>query len=141
MLAMVLQVPGNRHDVQGLHALLHEQFRGLLLADNAYTPGKNLDAQLRAQGVTVVAQRRKDARCPLPPETRKFVHAKRCRVERRIGLFDQQLSADRTLNRVPRHYAARRWFKALTHNLSRYINPALGNAPEQMLHFRITAAA
>lgn len=141
MLAMVLQVPGNRHDVNGLHALLREQFCGLLLGDNGYTPGKKLDAKLRAQGITIIAQKRKDARCPMPPETSKFVHAKRSRVERRIALFDQQLSADRTLNRNRRHYAARRWFKALTHNLSRYINPTLGNAAEQMLHFRIIAAA
>lgn len=139
MLALVLQLPGNRHDVHGLHALLRTEFRGVLFGDNAYTPGAKLFPQLKARAIQVVAQTRKDARYPLPPATRKFVHAKRCRVERRIGLFCRQLHADRTFNRSAQHYIARRCCKALSHNLVRYLNPALGKRPEQMLHFRVVA--
>lgn len=139
MLAGMVQLPGNRHDVQALYALLRTEFRGRLFADNAYTPGAKLDRQLQAREVFVVAQTRKDSRRPLPRRTRLFVHAQRCRVERRIGLFDRQFHAERTLCRSARHYCARRWFKALAHNLSRYMNPQLRYAPERMLHFRIAA--
>jgi hypothetical protein len=139
MLAMVLQVPGNRHDVHGLHALLHTNFRGLLLGDNAYTPGRKLDPALRAHGIQVVAQTRKDSRVPLPPKTRTFVHAKRCRIERRIGLFCRQFAAHRSFSRSAKHYQARRWMKTLGHDLSRYLSPILGRAPERMFHFRVVA--
>ena len=139
MLNTTLQVSGNRHDVHGLHALLQTDFKGLLFGDNAYTPGRKLDPLLRDKGIVVVAQTRRDSRVPLPPATRKFVHAKRCRIERRIGLFCRQFNAQRTFARSPQHYAARRVFKMLGHNLSRYLNPKLGRAPERMLHFRIVA--
>jgi hypothetical protein len=139
MLALVLQVPGNRHDVHGLHALLRTDFRGTLFGDNAYTPGKKLMPELQAHGIQIIAQTRKDSRTPLPAETRAFVHDKRCRVERRIGLFCRQFAAGRTLCRSQRHYEARRWFKLLCHNLSRHLNPLLGRAPERMLHFRVVA--
>lgn len=139
MVADVVHVPGNRHDVHGLYALLRTNFRGRLFADNAYTPGAKLDQQLSAQDIFVVAQSRKDSRRPLPPRTRAFVHRQRSRVERRIGLFDRQFDAGRTLCRSERHYRARSWFKVLAHNLSRYLNPKLHYSAEKMLHFRIAA--
>jgi hypothetical protein len=139
MIACMTQVPGNRHDVQGLYALLYTSFRGRLLGDNAYTPGRKLDGELCEQHIEVVAMTRKDSRQPLPPRTSAFVKLNRGRVERRISLFDQQLHANRTLCRSARHYCARRWFKALSHDVSRYLNPKLQRAPESMLHFRIAA--
>jgi hypothetical protein len=48
--------------------------------------------------------------------------AQRWSVERRIGLFDRQFHAERTLCRSRRHYEARRWTKVLSHNLSRHVN-------------------
>ena len=139
MIAGVVHVPGNRHDVQGLYALLRTSFRGRLFADNAYTPGAKLDQHLRAREIFVVAQSRKDSRCPLPPRTRAFVHTHRSRVERRIGLFNRQFGAGRTLCRSKRHYCARSWFKVLAHNLSRYLNPKLRYSAERMLHFQLAA--
>src|SRR5208283_4074265 len=96
MVTSVTQVPGNRHDVQGLYTLLRTTFHGLLFSDNAYTPGAKLDAQLRAREIVVIAQPRKNSRQPLPRRTRIFVHAKRSHVERRISLFDKQFNAGRT---------------------------------------------
>lgn len=139
MIACLAQVPGNRHDVQGLYALLHSSFCGRLLGDNAYTPGCTLDRKLREQRIEVVALTRKDSRLPLPSRTRAFVKLNRGRVERRISLFNQQLHAQRTLCRSDRHYRARRWFKALSHNVARYLNPKLHRASESMLHFRIAS--
>ena len=37
-IAAVVQIPGHRHDVQGLYALLKTSFAGHLLGDNAYWP-------------------------------------------------------------------------------------------------------
>jgi len=139
MIACIAQVPGNRHDVNGLYCLLYTSFRGRLLADNAYTPGRKLDAELREHQIQVVAQTRKDSRLPLPPQTGRFVKANRGRVERRISLFNQQFHANRTLCRSSRHYVARRWFKALGHDLSRFLNPKLHRRGEGMLHFRVAA--
>jgi len=139
MVTSVTQVPGNRHDVQGLYTLLRTTFHGLLFSDNAYTPGAKLDAQLRAREIVVIAQPRKNSRQPLPRRTRIFVHAKRSHVERRISLFDKQFNAGRTLCRSARYHCTRRWFKALAHNLSRYINPKLRYAAERMLHYRSAA--
>lgn len=139
MIACMAQVAGNRHDVQGLYCLLYTSFRGRLLGDSAYTPGRRLDAELREQNIQVVAQTRKNSRLPLPPRTRRFVKVNRSRVERRISLFDHQFHADRTLCRSARHYMARRWFKALGHNISRLLNPKLHRRDEAMLHFRAAA--
>jgi len=132
-------VAGNRHDVQGLYALLYTSFRGRLLGDNAYTPGRSRDLELREQQIAVVAMTRKNSRQPLPSRTRAFVRVNRGRVERRISLFNLQLHANRTLCRSARHYCARRWFKALTHDVSRYLNPKLHRATESMLHFRMAS--
>ena len=115
LLMCVLQVCGKRHDIHGLYELLKTQFQGCLFGDNAYTPGK-LQPSLAEHKIQVVAQSRKDARAPLPPETRAFVHKQRARVERRIALFCNQFHAGRTLNRSAAHYRARRVCKALSHN-------------------------
>lgn len=139
MIATIQQIPGNRHDSRGLYELLRTSFCGLLLTDNAYTPGRKLDQELRHHNIVVVAQTRKDARCPLPRRTRTFVNCHRRPIERRISLFCQQMHAARTLCRCARHYRARRWAKALTHNLSRYANPKLYRAAETLLHFRLAA--
>jgi hypothetical protein len=58
-------------------------------------------------------------------------------VERRIGLFDQEFHAGRTLCRSRRHYEARCWAKVLSHNLSRYLNRKLRRPRESLMHFRL----
>ena len=63
----------------------------------------------------------------------------RGKVERRIGLLDQQFNAGRTLCRSRRHYEARRWAKVLSHNLSRHLNRKLRRPRESVAHFRLVA--
>ena len=63
----------------------------------------------------------------------------RGQVERRIGLFDGQFHAGRTLCRSRRHYEARRWAKVLSHNLSRHLNRKLRRPTESVAHFRLAA--
>ena len=44
-IAFVQQIPGNRHDVKGLYALLQTSFKGALLADAGYLPKKKKRAR------------------------------------------------------------------------------------------------
>jgi len=124
-IAFVIQVPGNRHDVHGLYALLKTGFAGALLGDCAYQPNPSKDLKLRAQGIHMHAAQKANAKHPRPQFLRRWLHRRRSPVERRIGLFNTQFSAQRTLNRSARHYLARRWTKALAHNCSRHINGKL----------------
>lgn len=138
-MAFVLSLPGNRHDVNGLYALLKTPFKGMLLADSAYQPNKTMAAKLDIQGISVHAEQKSNARRPRPVLLRNWLHARRSKIERRIGLFDRQFHAHDTLNRVARHYHARRWDKALAHNASRHINASYRYASESLAHFNAAA--
>lgn len=136
-IARVLQLPGNRHDVQGLYALLKTRFAGTLLGDNAYSPNGKKNIELRAHGITVHAERRCDSRLPHDPDFARWLHTQRISIENRISGFDAQFHADRTLNRSPRHYQARRWTKALANNCSRQINHARSFPLASYGHFQV----
>jgi hypothetical protein len=138
-IAFVLSIPGNRHDVIGLYALLKTPFKGALLGDSAYQPRPSKDKQLKAKGVRVHAEQKSNAKHPRADYLRKWLHARRSRIERRIGLFDRQFHAERTLNRSLRHYNARRWTKVLAHNCSRHINAAKHWSRESVAHFHAAA--
>lgn len=137
--AFVLSIPGNRHDVNGLYALLKTPFKGALLGDSAYQPNTTKAAELQAHGIHVHAEQKSNAKQPRPALLRDWLHARRSRIERRIGLFDQQFHARVTLNRALRHYHARRWAKALAHNSSRSINADQDLAFESVAHFNAAA--
>jgi len=51
----MLQLEGNRHDVQGLYSFLDTSFRGCLLADNGYWPKQDKRIALEEHGITVIA--------------------------------------------------------------------------------------
>ena len=138
-IAFVLQVPGNRHDVQGLYGLLKTTFCGRLLGDNAYWPKVAKREALTRKGITVTAAARSNWKVQNTAEEKTLLKQWRGRVERRIGLFDRQFNAGRTLCRSRRHYEARRWFKALSHNLSRYVNRKLRRPRESVAHFQLAA--
>lgn len=138
--AFVLQVPGNRHDTQGLYALLSTSFAGCLLADNGYWPNRKKREALLKKGVKVIAAARRNGKKAVnTPEEKKLLKTWRGQVERRIGLFDTQFHAGRTLCRSEKHYRARRWAKALAHNASRHINQALGRPVEVLSWMRAAA--
>jgi len=138
-IAFVLQVPGNRHDSQGLYGLLRTTFRGHLLGDNAYWPKPLKRESLAHRGITVAAATRADWKVRNTPQDQALLNRWRGSVERRIGLFDRQFNALRTLCRSRRHYEARRWTKALSHNLSRHLNGKLRRPLESVAHFRLAA--
>lgn len=139
LIATLTQLSGNRHDSKALYALLETSFRGVLLGDNAYTPHKKLRGELHERGIRVVWQTRDDARESLPSRTKVFVKSSRFRVERFIALFCRQFSGGKTACRNARHYLARRWMKALTHNLSRYLSPKLDRPAQSVQHFNLSA--
>lgn len=138
-LARLLAVSGNRHDVNGLYALLKTPFKGALLGDSAYQPNAAKNKKLQAQGIRMHAEQKANAKEPRPASLREWLHARRSKIERRIGLFDKQFHAERTLNRSVRHYHARRWTKALAHNCSRRINAAQNRPVESVAHFHAAA--
>jgi hypothetical protein len=138
-IAFVLQVPGNHHDVQGLYGLLKTTFCGHLLGDNAYWPKRAKREALARQGITVAAATRSNWSVRNSPVDEALLARWRGKVERRIGLFDQQFHADRTRCRSPRHYEARRWVKVLSHNVSRHLNGQLRRPRESLAHFRAVA--
>ena len=116
-------MPGNRHDVRGLYALLETEFSGTLLGDNAYWPRKEKREELLRHGIEVVAESRSNWKFQYPKITRAWLNTLRGRaaggrtssdgvggrVERRIGLFDGQMNAGATRNRNPRRLLGRRW--------------------------------
>lgn len=131
----VVQVPGNRHDVQGLYALLQTTFRGHLIGDNAYWPQEKMDPQLVRQGIVMTAATRRGFGFQYPADFRSALHHERGQIERRISLFNRQFFAGRTLNRSQRHYLARRITKALALNTSRHVNCVLEKSYESVAHF------
>jgi hypothetical protein len=133
------QVAGNRHDVQGLYALLTSRFTGTLLGDTAYWPRPSKREALRTQGIEVLAVPYPQDAFRHPPEVSALIDKHRHRVERFISLFDQQFHADRTRCRSLKHYQARRWTKALTHNVSRFINQQHDWPTESVQHFRLAS--
>jgi hypothetical protein len=139
LIANVVQIPGNRHDVQGAYALLKTALRGLVLGDNAYTPRPSKARKLEAAGIQVVAAQRSDATKPYPPAVRTLLKDWRRRAERLIALFDAQFAGTRTLCRSPRHYCARRWMKVLAHNLSRLLNDLNRLPRESVAHYHLAA--
>lgn len=138
-IALVLQLPGHRHDIQGLYALLKTSFRGRLLGDNAYWPHKSRRPQLAAQGITVTAADRSNWKEKNTAAQKRLLKKWRPTVERRIALLNHQFHAGRTLCRSRRHYEARRWAKVMAHNMSRYLNHRLHRPPESVQHFRLVA--
>jgi hypothetical protein len=138
-IAWLQQVPGNRHDVHGLYALLKTPFRGALLGDCAYQPNPKEAPRLKAHGIRIHAAQKSNARNPRPKALREWLHQRRSKIERRIALFDDQFHATRTRNRSRRHYEARRWTKALAHNAARHINAAHNFPLESVAHFNAVA--
>jgi hypothetical protein len=135
-LAFMVQVAGNRHDTQGLYALLKTTFQGALLADNGYWPRVEKREELAEQGVTVLACTRGNWKFRHTPEDAALLKQHRPHVERFVGLFGRQFFAARTLNRSQRNYLARRWCKALAHNGSRFINHRKGWKIDSVAHIR-----
>ncbi len=138
-IAHVQQIPGNRHDVQGLYALLKTTFEGHLLGDNAYWPKREKRAALERRNIRVTAASRSNWQYQHAQPVAESLRRHRSRIERRIGLFDRQFHAQNTLNRSRRHYEARRWTKALAHNLSRHVNHANGWPQESLAHYRLAS--
>lgn len=138
-IAFVVEMPGNRHDVQGLYALLETAFEGHLLGDNAYWPRKPKREELARKGIHVTAESRSNWKFQYPPITKAWLKTLRGRVERRISLFDAQFHAGRTLCRTVKHYMARRWTKALAHDCSRHVSTVRHLPEESCAHFRLAA--
>jgi len=139
LLAGLVQLPGNRHDVNGVYALLKTAFKGTLIGDSAYQPNPTQRLKLNQQGIWVYAIPKSNARLPLAPVLVEWLHQCRAPIERRIGLFDEQFNAHRTLNRTKKHYLARRLTKALAHNISRYINVKHDRPMERVAYLRYAA--
>ena len=121
----------------GLYDLLTTAFAGHLIGDSGYWPKAKPRAALAAKGITIDA-----ATCPKwtfqnPPKTAELINSHRRPVERIIGLYNQQFHAGTTRCRSPKHYHARRWTKALAHNLSLYINYTNNWPLESLVHFRL----
>lgn len=138
-IAFIVQMPGNRHDVQGLYALLETAFRGQLLGDNAYWPRPSKREELAQQGIHVTAESRSNWHFQYPPITKAWLKTLRGRIERRIALFDAQFHGGRTLCRSVKHYMARRSAKALAHNCSRHVSTVRHLPQESCAHFRLAA--
>jgi hypothetical protein len=138
-IACVIQIPGHRHDVNGLYALLKTNFEGHLLGDNAYWPKEKKRSQLAKKNITVTAATRSNWHVRNPPDEQALLDEWRGSVERRIGLFGSQFCAGRTLCRSLKHYQARRWLKVFSHNLSRHLNTDLGRPEESLMHYHLAA--
>lgn len=139
LIAGLVQLSGNRHDVNGLYALLKTAFKGTLIGDSAYQPNETKREELKRQGVRIHAIPKSNAKLPLAPQLVEWLHECRAPIERRIGLFNEQFNAHRTLNRSASHYHARRLAKALSHNISRHINAAKGLPKERVAYMRYAA--
>jgi len=138
-IAFIEQLAGNRHDVQGLYALLKTSVCGLLVGDTAYWPRPSERAKLAQKGIEVLAATDRRWGFQNPPEVAVWIDRHRHHLDRWISLFDQQFHADRTLCRNPRHYEARRWTKVLAFNAARYINRTHGWPKESVQHFHLAA--
>ena len=138
-ISYIVQVPGHRHDVQGLYALLKTPFRGHLLGDNAYWPRHDQDPKLIQHGIIMTAQTRTGFSFEYEPVFKKELRHTRAHIERRIAMFNKQFNAGSTQNRSKYHYMARRWCKAAAHNLSRHLNRLLARPLESCAHFHAVA--
>ena len=138
-IVFVVQIAGNRHDVNGLYALLKTTFQGHLLGDNAYWPKAKKRSKLAEKKITITADTRSNWHIKNPPEEQDLLDTWRGRVERRIGLFDTQFYAGRTLCRSLKHYHARRWTKIFAHNFSRHLNTELNRPEESLMHYQLAA--
>jgi hypothetical protein len=78
-IAFLQLMPGNRHDVQGLYALLETEFSGTLLGDNAYWPRKEKREELLRHGIEVVAESRSNWKFQYPEITRVWLKTLRGR--------------------------------------------------------------
>jgi len=130
-----VQLPGNYHDVHALSELLKTAFQGHLLGDNAYWAKPERANELAEHNIQVTAASRKSWKFQYPEITKAWLHGLRARVERRIGLFNRQLRAAKTLNRSRRHYRARRAAKILSHNAGRHVNVITHYPEESFAHF------
>lgn len=139
LIAHMEQVPGNRHDVQGLYALLKSTFTEWLIGDNAYWPKKDKRERLALKGIRVTAESRSNWTFQYSGSDRKKLKRERSKIERFISLFNQQFHAGRTLCRSAKHYNARRWAKSLSHNADRHINTVKELPRESYNHFRLAA--
>jgi len=135
----LVQIPGRRHDVQGLYALLNTSFRGHLIGDNAYWPQLERDPELVRAGIIMTAATRRGFKFRYPPEMARALAQERHQIERYINHFNEQLNAARTLNRSLRHYLARRWTKALAFNATKHFNQLHGYPVESFSHLRAIA--
>jgi hypothetical protein len=133
-IACVAHVAGNRHDVNGLKALLQTSFTGRLYADCAYQPKDRLREKLERRGIRMIAAKKKNAKLPLAPQLAKLQKKRRAPIERRIALHNKHFHAHRTLNRGKKHYIARRWIKALARNTAIHINIENGWRKEAVAH-------
>lgn len=116
LIAGVAQVGGHHHDVHGLYALMETSFRGTLVGDNGCWTGERNRRKLFDGGLKVAAFPRSNQHARYLPITGAVLRGVCGRVERRIGLYDQQFHAGKTANRSRRHYIARRLAKAAAHN-------------------------
>lgn len=132
------QIAGNRHDVNGLYALLNTDFKGRLVGDAGYLPKQEKREELERKEIRIVAAKRKNMKKKQSKEDRQLL-SERFHIERRISLFDSQFHADKTRCRSEKHYRARRWMKALAHNLSRHINGRYNLPFESVAHFKCVA--
>jgi hypothetical protein len=98
-----------------------------------------VSAALARKGIAVTAAARSNWKVQNTGEEKTLLRRWRGKVERRIGLFDSQFHAGRTLCRSRRHYEARRWAKVFSHNLSRHLNRKLRRPRESVTHFRLAA--
>jgi len=140
MIAFLQQMPGNRYDVQGLYALLKTSFSGQLVADSAYWPRGEMRERLAVRGIYVTAETHSNWRFQYPAAVAGAIKRWRSEIERWISLFNRQFYADKTLCRSVKHYLARRWMKALSFNVARWINKKKGLPKESFLHFHLIAA-
>ena len=135
-IAFMLQLAGNRHDVQGLYTFLETSFRGCLLADNGYWPKPNKRTELEEHGITIIACTRSNQKFRHTASNAALLKKHRPHVERFIGLFGQQFNATRTQNRNFKNYVSRRWTKAMAHNASRAINKENNWSINSVAHLR-----
>lgn len=139
LIATVAQVQGQRYDLHGLYALMETSFEGTLVGDNGYWTDEDDRRMMFDGGLRVAAFPKSNQHAQYLPITGATLRGVRGRVERRIGLFDRQFHAGRTLNRSRRHYIARRLAKAAAHNSSRRISTAKDLPTDSVEHFRLCA--
>ncbi|MCX7935055.1 MAG: transposase [Planctomycetota bacterium] len=131
----LVEVPGNRHDVNGLYALMRESFRGhLIIADNAYWPKQEKRAALAAQGITSLTHVTTGT-SNLPWKKKNNLNF----VGKSKEISASSINSSNAQNRNPQHYLARRWTKAVAYNATRLLNHRFHFPSESYLHFHLAA--